>query len=213
MSRAPRPPARRGSPLPRVSTRPTAPRPYPGQLQRQAPLLTGETTPSPGRFAPGGGDSLPRAGGRRLRAADPRGGSPSAAGRGIPELAPERACGRGGRGVRREFRRSAAGWQPRLAVPAAGGDQRLLRPGRLSLTRRGRAGRRGPPRSHRSGRAPGPEKHGPAATRHFRVAPPEARGEEKKRETKGSLGEGVPTLPRTPAPGPALTRSGGRSRW
>lgn len=215
MSRAPRPPARRGPPLasPSLNSAPTPPPPLPGAAPTSGSAPDrGKRRPAPAVSCPRGRGFPPRAGGRRLRAADPR-GDPLGRRAGIPELAPERACGRGGEGRGGEFpplggrvaaatrsgprsRRGPKAPPPRPAVPHA---------------RRGRSGRRGPLRSHRVG-IWGPEKRGPAATRHFRVAPPEARGEEKERD-KRTLGRESPRSLAPPAPGPALTRSGGRSRW
>lgn len=155
-----------------------------------------------GRFLPPGAGFPPRAGGRRARAADPS-GDPLGRPAGIPELDPECACGRGGEGRRGEFplpggrAAAAAGSAPRRQprTPASPA------PARSPHARQQRVPPPGSPAQSPSGSGRGrAEKPGPAASRHFQVAQPEAQSEEKKRQK--DAGEGVPTLPCTP-PRPA----------
>ena len=106
-----------------------------------------------------------------------------------------------GRGEAGSFRRSAAGWQPRLeAVPATGGDQRLLRPGRLSLTRAAAARAAGGPRAVTGSGSGGQRNTGPQPPVTFE-SPRQKPGARKRRETKGRWG-GSPHTPSHP-PRPA----------
>ena len=182
-----------GSSNVRLHSRPRS-RAVPGRF-----LLPGAGIPSPGR-------------GRRPRAADPS-GDPLGRRAGIPELAPECACGRGGEGRGGEFPLFGG----RAAAAARSGPHGRPRtlassgPGPLSPRAPRPVAPPGDP-AQSQGRARGTEKRGPAASRHFQVAPPEAQGEEKERD-KRTLGRESPHSLAPPAPGPALTRSGGRSRW
>lgn len=210
MPRAPRPPA---SPPPLASPPlNSAPsRPYPRQLQRQAPLLTEKTTLSLAVSCPRGRGFPSRAGGQRPRAADPS-GEPLGCRAGIPELAPECACGRGGEGRGGEFpppggRVAAAtrsGPHGRPGTPASSAPARAL----YALARR--SGRPGAPRSHRVGLG-GQRNAGPRPPVIFK-SPRQKPGATKGRD-KRTLGRESPRSLAPPAPGPALTRSGGRSRW
>lgn len=200
MPRAPRPPASL-PPAPASPTLNSAPsRPYPRQLQRQAPLRTEKTTPSLAVSCPRGRGFPSRAGGQRPRAADPS-GEPLGCRAGIPELAPECACGRGGEGRGGEFpppggRVAAAtrsGPHGRPGTPASSAPARSL----YALPRR--SGRPGAPRSHRVGLG-GQRNAGPRPPVIFK-SPRQKPGARKGRETKGRWG-GSPHTPSHP-PRPA----------
>lgn len=202
--RAPPPPA-----SPPLNSAPS--RPYPRQLQRQAPLRTEKTTPSLAVSCPRGRGFPSRAGGQRPRAADPS-GEPLGCRAGIPELAPECACGRGGEGRGGEFpppggRVAAAtrsGPHGRPGTPASPAPARCPH----ALPRRPR--RPGAPLSHRVGLG-GRRNAGPRPPVIFK-SPRQQPGARKGRD-KRTLGRESPHPLAPPAPGPALTRSGGRSRW
>lgn len=106
-----------------------------------------------------------------------------------------------GRGEAGSFRRSAAGRLPRLeAVPAAGLGPEATLPGPALPTRAAASGASRGPRAV-TGWARGPKKRGPATTRHFPVAPPEAQSENKERDKRTWGRESTHSLA-PPAPGP-----------
>lgn len=208
MSRAPRPPTRRGPPLasPSLNSAPTPPPPLLGAAPTSGSAPDrGKRRPAPAVSCPRGRGFPPRAGGRRLRAADPR-GDPLGRRAGIPELAPERACGRGGEGRGGEFpplrgrvaaatrsgprsRRGPKAPPPRPAVPHA---------------RRGRSGRRGPP-AQSPGRALGAREtrarsHPSLSSRPAR-SPGRGKGERQKDDGGGGGSPHAPSHPRA-RPGP-----------
>lgn len=119
-------------------------------------------------------------------------------------------------------RRGGARWGVSAALQPAGaaatsgphGGPRTLSlpdPGPLSLRSPRPVVPSGDP-TQSPGRARGTGKRGPVATRHFLVAPPEAPVEEREGRQK-TLGRESPHSLAPPTPCPALTRSGGRSRW
>lgn len=195
-------PARRGPPFPESQPAPLHPRPYPGQLQRQALLLTGENDAQSRPLSCPRGRDLSRAGDGDSVPLTLERGSPGRRA-GIPELAPERACGRGGEGRGGSFRllggRVAAASQKRSPQPAgtssssapAGCPSRAPRPG----------GPPGPRAVTRSGSG-GQRNTGPQPPVIFE-SPCQKPGARKKRETKGRWG-GSPHTPSHPRarPGP-----------
>lgn len=157
--------------------------------------------PSPAVSCPRGQGFPPRTGGPRLHAADPS-GDPLGRRAGIPELAPERACGRGGEGRGGEFPplggRAAAA--TRSCPRGRPGTPASSAPAGSPHSRLGRSGLPGAPRSHRVGLG-GQRNAGPRPPVTFQ-SPRQKPGSWKRRETKGRWGGS----PHTPSHPPRPTR-------